>query len=70
MAVTSRTIDSSASPDDWKHLYKWVENQTLSFQNTHDEPRNPWLMPKASRKEIIERIHRGVFGAWIGFVNE
>lgn len=66
MAVASRTIDSSASPEDWDHLYKWVEDQTLSFVNTKDDPRNPWLMPDRTRTEIIERIHQGHAGGWLG----
>ena len=66
MAAVSRDIDSSASFDEWKHLYKWVENQTLSFQNTHDDARNPWLMPDTTRKEIIEHIHRANVGGWLG----
>jgi hypothetical protein len=66
MAVASRDIDTSASSDEWKHLYKWVENQTLSFQNTNDDARNPWLMPDRSRTEIIEHIHHGNIGGWMG----
>lgn len=66
MAAASRDIDSSASPEEWKHLYKWVEDQTLSFVNTRDDPRNPWLMPDRSRTEIIEHIHSGNVGGWMG----
>lgn len=66
MAVASRTIDSSASTDDWKNLYQWVEDQTLSFCNTQEDPRNPWLMPDRSRTEIIEHIHHGNVGGWMG----
>lgn len=66
MAATSRDIDSSASEDDWKHLYKWVEEQTLSFTSTNDNPRNPWLMPDRTRTQIIEHIHQGNVGGWMG----
>lgn len=66
MAVASREIKSDASPSEWKNLYKWVENQTLSFENTQDSERNPWLMPDRTRKEIIEHIHSGNVGGWMG----
>ena len=68
MAATAKNkdIDSSASPDEWKQLYQWVEERTLLFEETKDACRNPWLRPDISREQIIERIHNGACGGWMG----
>ena len=66
MVVASRNIDCSASSDEWKHLYKWVEDQTLTFRNTQGPDKEPWLMSKASSKDTIERIHQANVAGWVG----
>jgi len=66
MAKAKLDISHGASVEEWADLYKWVKTSTLTFSEEDPDKRNPWLAPDVSREAIIEKIHNGHGGGWIG----
>jgi hypothetical protein len=67
MAKAKLDINHGAPVEEWEDLYKWVKSSTLTFSEAEPDKRNPWLMPDLTREEIIQKIHSGQGGGWLGY---